>query len=72
MNINLIGVDEFEKIENQFLNLQNQGKYKEAADFVNETVKKFEAQDFRRENELEWLFNLINQETMSYLLDIQI
>ena len=59
-----------QEITDQMIKLQNELKFKEAANLYLRTVKEIESSEFTRENETEWIANLLYDETILLLLEM--
>lgn len=57
-----------QEITDQMIKLQNELKFKEAANLYLKTIKEIESSEFTRENETEWIANLLYDETIVILL----
>ena len=59
-----------QEITDQMIKLQNELKFKEAANLYLKTVKEIESSEFTRENQTEWIANLLYNETIAILLEM--
>lgn len=59
-----------QEITDQMIKLQNELKFKEAANLYLKTIKEIESSEFIRENETEWIANLLYDETIILLLEM--
>lgn len=59
-----------QEITDQMIKLQNELKFKEAANLYLRTVKEIESSEFIRENQTEWIGNLLYDETILLLLEM--
>lgn len=59
-----------QEITDQMIKLQNELKFKEAANLYLKTIKEIESSEFTRENETEWIANLLYDETIVILLEM--
>lgn len=59
-----------QEITDQMIKLQNELKFKEAANLYLKTIKEIESSEFIRENETEWIANLLYDETIIFLLEM--
>jgi hypothetical protein len=59
-----------QEITDQMIKLQNELKFKEAANLYLKTIKEIESSEFTRENETEWIANLLYDETIILLLEM--
>ena len=59
-----------QEISDQMIKLQNELKFKEAANLYLKTIKEIESSEFTRENETEWIANLLYNETIILLLEM--
>jgi hypothetical protein len=65
---NIIDISQFSIWENELTNFQNQKRFNEAAELVSKIRIEIENQDLQRENESEWLDNVISEETSNIIL----
>jgi hypothetical protein len=59
-----------QEISDQMIKLQNELKFKEAANLYLKTIKEIESSEFTRENQTEWIANLLYDETIILLLEM--
>lgn len=59
-----------QEISDQMIKLQNELKFKEAANLYLKTIKEIESSEFTRENQTEWIANLLYDETIIILLEM--
>ena len=59
-----------QQITDQMIKLQNELKFKEAANLYLKTIKEIESSEFTRENQTEWIANLLYDETIILLLEM--
>jgi len=59
-----------QEISDQMIKLQNELKFKEAANLYLKTIKEIESSEFTRENQTEWIANLLYNETIILLLEM--
>jgi hypothetical protein len=59
-----------QEISDQMIKLQNQLKFKEAANLYLKTIKEIESSEFTMENQTEWIANLLYDETIILLLEM--
>lgn len=57
-------------ISDQMIKLQNELKFREAASLYLKTIKEIESSEFTRENQTEWIANLLYNETIAILLEM--
>lgn len=65
--INIIDVNQFSKWNDEIISLQNEGKFQETAELVNEIYKKIDEQDLKRDNESEWVMAILDNRTIEIL-----
>jgi hypothetical protein len=58
-----------QQITDQMIKLQNELKFKEAANLYLKTVREIKASRIRGNNDLEWISNILDQETIQILLE---
>lgn len=56
-----------QEIRDQMIKLQNELKFTEAANLYLKTVKEIESSKFSRENQTEWIANLLNDQTIEVI-----
>ena len=54
-------------ITNEMIKLQNELKFKEAANLYLKTIKEIESSRFKLENQTEWIENLLEDQTRDIL-----
>ncbi len=59
-----------QEISDQMIRLQNELKFKEAAKLYLKTVEEIESSEFTRDNQTEWIANLLYDETIILLLEM--
>jgi len=59
-----------QEISDKMIKLQNELKFKEAANLYLKTIKEIESSEFTRENQTEWIANLLYDETIILLLEM--
>ena len=59
-----------QEISDQMIKLQNELKFREAASLYLKTIKEIESSEFTRENQTEWIANLLYNETIAILLEM--
>jgi len=59
-----------QEISDQMIKLQNELKFKEAANLYLKTIKEIESSEFTMENQTEWIANLLYDETIILLLEM--
>jgi hypothetical protein len=64
---NIIDVSQFSKWSDKIISLQNEGKFQEAADLVNEIYLAIDEQELKRDNESEWVMAILDERTIEIL-----
>jgi hypothetical protein len=59
-----------QEISDQMIKLQNELKFKEAANLYLKTIKEIESSEFTMENQTEWIANFLYDETIILLLEM--
>jgi hypothetical protein len=56
-----------QEIRDEMIKLQNELKFQEAANLYLKTIKEIESSKFTRENQTEWIANLLYDDTIAIL-----
>jgi hypothetical protein len=59
-----------QEITDQMVRLQNELKFKEAANLYLKTISQIEASEIRGRNDSEWIANILHDETIAILVEL--